>query len=126
MRMAHNYEPSALGTASTAGMRLQSFGAKPKAPEVLAGQQILRDFKVESHERIQVRCLWIGWSPPVDGVLKMNGPPNNAVFTEIPNLHLWFVAMSASAGCTASVMTSATQHVIPLLRDLKVESHEDI
>ncbi|CAK9163734.1 unnamed protein product [Ilex paraguariensis] len=72
---------------------LRSFGAKPEAPEVLAGQQILRDFKVESHERIQVR------------------------FTEIPNLHLWLVAMSASAGCTASVMTSGLP--LPLFTNKK-------
>ncbi|CAK9184813.1 unnamed protein product [Ilex paraguariensis] len=53
-------------------VRLQTKGARPRAPENGGGKEFLQALGVEWCGRVELRALWITWIPPVNGWLKLN------------------------------------------------------
>ncbi|CAK9167212.1 unnamed protein product [Ilex paraguariensis] len=53
-------------------LRLQAHGIKPKATEGIMGTEFLKALEVEVRYELKPKIVWVNWSPPIPGYLKLN------------------------------------------------------
>ncbi|CAK9167213.1 unnamed protein product [Ilex paraguariensis] len=51
---------------------MKAYGVRPQAMEGMTGMDLLRTLKVDMRHKLRPKIIWVDWSPPPSGCLKLN------------------------------------------------------
>ncbi|CAK9156442.1 unnamed protein product [Ilex paraguariensis] len=64
---------------------MKAYGVRPQAMEGMTGMDLLRTLKVDMRHKLRPKIIWVDWSPPPSGCLKLNvDGVSKAAFSALP------------------------------------------
>ncbi|CAK9183935.1 unnamed protein product, partial [Ilex paraguariensis] len=116
-----------LTMAATSLELKQAYGVRPQAMEGMTGMDLLRTLKVDMRHKLRPKIIWVDWSPPPSGCLKLNvDGVSKAAFSALPfaaafhaSVHLITAGLPA-AGFSAAVQLVLMSLLCLLLLSMKV------
>ncbi|CAK9147370.1 unnamed protein product, partial [Ilex paraguariensis] len=98
-------------------LRLRAYGTRPEAKEGMMGMDLLRALKVEMRQELEPKNIWINWSPPPSGFLKLNvdgaskGNPGRAGAGAVLGIVAHFVATAGFIRLYLCFLVAAAGHL---------------